>query len=82
MILRCLEKDREKRPAGARELADALNACSDAGTWGSGEARMWWESHPPKFEEIEPGKEPTASDSGKLAPTMAVAFQDRVTTRD
>jgi hypothetical protein len=81
LVLTCLEKDRGKRPATAQALADALAACSDAGNWGVTEARMWWDSHPAKFEDIDARRDSSASDSGKLAPTMAVAFQDRVNTR-
>ena len=42
LLLRCLEKDPARRPADARELADMLSACADAGAWTEADARAWW----------------------------------------
>lgn len=43
IIIRCLDKSREKRPY-IDELLSELNACKDAHTWGNGEAEHWWNS--------------------------------------
>lgn len=44
LLLRCLAKDPAQRPAGARELREALEAChGDVGPWTQDTARAWWE---------------------------------------
>jgi hypothetical protein len=45
VLLACLAKDRDDRPASAAALADALDACADAGAWSEDEARAWWALH-------------------------------------
>jgi len=42
VILRCLAKDRARRPASAETLLAAFAACADAGTWTQAHARAWW----------------------------------------
>ena len=44
VILRCLNKDPDDRPASAEKLLALLEAVDDAGTWGRAEAREWWSS--------------------------------------
>jgi serine/threonine-protein kinase len=41
LVLRCLEKDRDKRPATAQAL-DALLAALPVGPWSAEDARRWW----------------------------------------
>ncbi|MBX9653206.1 serine/threonine protein kinase [bacterium] len=43
IIVRCLDKSREKRPY-IDELLAELNSCKDAHTWGNEEADHWWNS--------------------------------------
>jgi serine/threonine-protein kinase len=45
LILACLEKDPDRRPADARALRKALLACRDAHSWSEEDARRWFESH-------------------------------------
>jgi serine/threonine-protein kinase len=45
VILSCLEKDPERRPASARELATRLAECDDVAEWTEDEARAWWAEH-------------------------------------
>ncbi len=45
VVLRCLAKRPDERPADAQALADALAACADAGSWTSERARAWWAEH-------------------------------------
>jgi eukaryotic-like serine/threonine-protein kinase len=45
IVLSCLEKDRDQRPATARDLIGALQDCDDLGRWGEREAVEWWAAH-------------------------------------
>jgi serine/threonine-protein kinase len=47
IILRCLDKSPDARFQSALELADALAACSSAGTWDSQQAARWWADNEP-----------------------------------
>ena len=42
LILQCLEKSPERRPASAAALRDALAGLTDAAAWTETEARSWW----------------------------------------
>ncbi len=43
LILACLEKEADDRPASSEALGAALERLEDAGRWGQEEAREWWE---------------------------------------
>ncbi len=43
LILRCLEKDPDKRPQTADELASLLGECETAAPWTKEKARAWWQ---------------------------------------
>jgi DNA-binding NtrC family response regulator len=45
IILFCLEKSPEQRPASALELWRKLSGCSSAGRWDPGKAEGWWREH-------------------------------------
>jgi len=45
VVLRCLEKDRDERPATADELEKMLAACEAASEWTEEMARDWWADH-------------------------------------
>ena len=47
LILCCLEKSREARPANARELGRRLRAVPLDGAWGDAHAEAWWGMHLP-----------------------------------
>lgn len=47
IVLRCLAKRRDDRPATARELASALASCSSSGDWTEVEAAAWWQANFP-----------------------------------
>jgi hypothetical protein len=44
LVLACLAKQPEDRPASARELADRLAQCEVREPWSREHARLWWES--------------------------------------
>jgi hypothetical protein len=48
LIMRCLEKEPERRPQSADEFADALEACDAAGQWTQERARAWWADELPE----------------------------------
>ncbi|HTI49624.1 MAG TPA: serine/threonine protein kinase [Planctomycetaceae bacterium] len=50
VLLRCLAKKVDDRPANARELAAELDACAAAGTWSQADAERWWREHSPTRE--------------------------------
>jgi serine/threonine-protein kinase len=51
VIPSCLEKDPEKRPPTAEELALRLAACELDNPWTPEQARRWWQTHlPPRVE--------------------------------
>jgi serine/threonine-protein kinase len=45
IVLRCLEKDRDKRFGNVEELERALAACESAGEWKEEMAAEWWRNH-------------------------------------
>jgi len=44
VILDCLGKEPEQRPASAWALAAALSACEEAGSWTQDDAAAWWQA--------------------------------------
>jgi eukaryotic-like serine/threonine-protein kinase len=50
LVLACLSKAPEARPASAGELLEALRACQDAALWTTSDAESWWS----KFETAVP----------------------------
>lgn len=45
VIMSCLSKDPNDRPATARELERQLAACADANQWTDSDAERWWDNH-------------------------------------
>lgn len=50
VVLDCLEKNPERRPKGARELAARLLGCGHAGAWTPARAEAWWKAHLPRSD--------------------------------
>jgi serine/threonine-protein kinase len=45
VLLDCLAKSPDARPASAQALAERLRACTDASAWSEQDARAWWRTH-------------------------------------
>lgn len=45
VVLDCLAKSPDDRPASARVLEERLLACVDTGTWSASDALGWWQSY-------------------------------------
>jgi serine/threonine-protein kinase len=74
VILSCLAKKPEDRPADANALADALAACACASDWSAQEARTWWSEN--WTEKSRP--KPKAKGKGKQAgQTLAIDMTGR-----
>jgi serine/threonine-protein kinase len=74
LILRCLEKRPEDRPASARELRAALAALPVYQEWDEGSALMWWE----KWAERREAAKAAASGNGQGdLGTMTVDLRER-----
>ncbi len=48
LIMRCLEKDPDRRPATADELEKLLGDCGTGGSWTPARAKQWWDTHRPQ----------------------------------
>jgi len=66
VILKCLAKDRDARPASAAALAEALLNCEDAGRYDRKAALTWWQGR-----SLSPKREHSTRDSPA---TMAIDF--------
>jgi serine/threonine-protein kinase len=73
IVLACLEKSARERPQSARELADRLSECADAGAWTEADAERWWQC-----DAAQP-----ACATGDCHPrTLEIALEDRLQVTD
>jgi len=82
LILKCLAKDRDDRPASAEALMQSLEACADAPKWKAADARAWWAARAvseggdldlsPRIGRTDPSRL-----SGSADPTLEVDLDDR-----
>jgi hypothetical protein len=60
VVLACLAKSPEQRPASARELHRLLRGCEEAGRWSEERAEKWWQTHAPHVRRtVQTGEERT-----------------------
>lgn len=64
VVLQCLAKKPDDRPASARALIRLLDACVDAKQWCSEDADAWWRTHLPPSSSH---RSPAAQDAGAHA---------------
>ncbi len=75
VIMDCLEKDPERRPATAAELARRLSACPTPERWTRERAERWWRTHLPQHLRERPVAELLLSHEG--APAHARELRPR-----
>jgi serine/threonine-protein kinase len=89
VIMACLEKDRDRRPASAVELARMLAACDAGAAWTADGARDWWAENLPDSVVI-PGDDADTDRGAPPTPRAAIrtlvaadraAFDDTVMER-
>ncbi len=67
LVLGCLAKDRNARPATAALLRTALLACAEAGPYDQVAARAWWHAHRAARKDSPSAIEETASGPATMA---------------
>jgi eukaryotic-like serine/threonine-protein kinase len=67
LVLRCLEKDRDQRPASAQEIIETLDTFSIAPAWTRADAQAWWD----QFGTISTREFGPPSDDRIVPPTLA-----------
>ena len=72
LVLACLDKVPENRPASALELRDALVGCADAKGWTRTHANDWWQEHADLIARVR-----AESESQGSLRTIAVDFDRR-----
>ena len=68
LILQCLEKDMDKRPANARSFFDSLDVCQTSENWDRSRAEEWWDENNSKMTAL-PVKD---SEMDSITRTMTV----------
>jgi serine/threonine-protein kinase len=54
VVMQCLEKNPDRRPQTARELAEMLELLHFETPWNGERARLWWRRERPTEEAVEP----------------------------
>jgi serine/threonine-protein kinase len=70
VVMSCLEKNPNRRPQTARELAEALSALTFSPTWSHERARLWWQRHHP---ELRADAAPAGTASPEAAPPASAS---------
>jgi len=74
IVLACLAKNRDDRPAAAALLRNALLACADATRYDQPAARAWWQAYRASHKDS-----PTRANSPSQPATMAIDLGGRST---
>jgi predicted Ser/Thr protein kinase len=76
VVLACLAKKPEDRPADAATLAKLLVAC-ELGVWTPDDARAWWDEPGRRQKSGERGRAPSTNATTVVGDTIAVALDNR-----
>jgi eukaryotic-like serine/threonine-protein kinase len=72
VLLDCLAKRPEDRPASAHVLFDRLRACAAAGRWTNARAAEWWAGHRHELRSGGPGASTASAAVDTRAPQLTV----------
>lgn len=79
LIMSCLAKNRDDRPADARELLERLRACTPAGVWSQQQAQAWWQRWSDDLQNAPDGHGALPGTSiGTNPPTVMIDLGARV----
>jgi serine/threonine-protein kinase len=70
VVLRCLSKKPEDRYPDTMSLAEALEACADAGNWSPRHAEEWWAKHKDVLARAPQAAQPTILESDSSTDAM------------
>lgn len=76
LLLLCLSKSADDRPATAHEIITALDELSDASSWTERDARDWWRRYLPNLTVTST---PKTANSAEFAATVVVSQQSAET---
>jgi eukaryotic-like serine/threonine-protein kinase len=72
LILACLAKRPEDRPASAQALGERLRACAAAGRWTNARGAQWWAAHRHELRSGGAGATPASAGVEARAPLLTV----------
>jgi eukaryotic-like serine/threonine-protein kinase len=72
VLLECLSKRPEDRPASAHVLRERLRACSAAGRWTNARAAEWWAAHRHELRSGRAKASSTSDVAGERRPQLTV----------
>lgn len=73
LVLSCLAKKPEDRPASAAELITSLDAITDAGAWSRADAQRWWTERAPAVERALRSRRASSADSRRRTVAIDLA---------
>jgi len=73
LLLACLAKRPEERPASAHVLRERLRACSAAGVWTNARAAQWWAAHRQQLRSGGAATSPASASGDARSPHLTIA---------